>query len=239
MLFRFTPETNDEARGLYEKSITLDPSFSTAYAELALTLFTAYTSGWNESSEETLERGCEFALKAVELEPTNPQARRALALGHLWKRDLESAVTEIETAVEHGPNSADAIASRGYILSYASRAAEAIRSLEKAMRLNPQYPGLWLHFLGHAYFVHKDYEAAASVLEQRIRREPETDISRVLLAACYGHLGLDADAMRQWDEVRRINPNYSIEQKAQVLKYKNPADWDRFTEGLRKAGLHA
>jgi adenylate cyclase len=237
LLFRHTPETNDQAQSLYEQSIALDPEFGIAHAELAITLFTAYIGGWNKSSAETLERGYGLAAKAVELDPTNPQVRRALALGNLWKHDLEQAVVEIDTAVEFGPNSADALASRGYILSYASRPAEAISSLKKAMELNPQFTGLWLHFLGHAHFIHEDYEAAASVLEQRIRREPETDISRVLLAACYGHLGRDAEAMQQWAEVRRINSDYSIERKAKVLPYKDPADWKRFIEGLRKAGL--
>ncbi len=86
-------------------------------------------------------------------------------------------------------------------------------------------------------FVDGDYRTAASVLEKRIRREPETDISRALLAACYGHLGLYEDALRQWEEIRKINPNYSVQKKAQILTYKDPADWDRFLEGLRTSGI--
>ena len=38
-------------------------------------------------------------------------------------------------------------------------------------------------------------------------------------------------------ELLRVNPGYSIEQRRKVLPYKNPADFERFVEGLRKAGL--
>jgi hypothetical protein len=36
--------------------------------------------------------------------------------------------------------------------------------------------------------------------------------------------------------IARVNPSYSIEQRRKVLPYKNPADFERFVEGLRKAG---
>ena len=35
----------------------------------------------------------------------------------------------------------------------------------------------------------------------------------------------------------RINPGYSVERKARVLPYENPADWERFVDGLRKADI--
>jgi hypothetical protein len=38
-------------------------------------------------------------------------------------------------------------------------------------------------------------------------------------------------------ELLRVNPDYSIEQRRKVLPYKNPEDFERVVEGLRKAGL--
>ena len=34
-----------------------------------------------------------------------------------------------------------------------------------------------------------------------------------------------------------VNPAYSLEQRRKVLPYKNPDDFERVVEGLRKAGL--
>ena len=150
---------------------------------------------------------------------------------------MEGAISAIDKAVALGPNNAEVFAIRGYILSYASQSVEAIESLESAMRLDPHYPNIWLHFLAHAHFIEGNFEKAASLLNRRIRLNPETDISRVLLASCYGHLGREGDARDEWARALEINPDYSIEQKSRVLPYKNPADWERFMEGLRMAGL--
>ena len=81
------------------------------------------------------------------------------------------------------------------------------------------------------------YEEAATLLARRIRINPGTDISRVLLASCYGHLGREADARAEWAKALEVNPEYSIEHKARILPYKNPDDWERFIGGLRKAGV--
>ena len=78
---------------------------------------------------------------------------------------------------------------------------------------------------------------AVSLLKRRILRNPETDASRALLAASYGQMGLIEEAREAWRELLRVNPDYSLEQRRKVLPYKNPDDFERFVEGLRKAGL--
>ncbi|NIR27827.1 MAG: tetratricopeptide repeat protein [Gammaproteobacteria bacterium] len=237
LLLRFTADTNAEAQTLFEKAIEMDSKFSTAYSMLAVTLLTNYINNWNDATEETLERGLRLAMTAVELDPRGSQGYWALALAHMWKRDLDRAIAEIEKAVALDPNNSHALASRGHIFSYAGRAVEAIESLENSMRLDPHYPHLHLHFLAHAHFVQGNYAEAVALLKRRIRLHPETDTSRVLLASCFGHLGRENEAKKAWGEAITINPSYSLERKARILPYKNPADWDRFMEGLRKAGL--
>ncbi len=81
------------------------------------------------------------------------------------------------------------------------------------------------------------YPEAVGLLKRRILRNPDTDMSRGLLAASYGELGLVEEAREACRELLRVNPNYSIEQRRKVLPYKNPEDFERFVEGLRKAGL--
>ena len=230
-------EPNAEAMGLYEKSIALDPNFITAYEELAIVLYVQYTNGWVEDGEAVLERGLQMASRAVELDPTNPRGYRALAIGLTWKHDLDGAIEQIGKAVALAPNFAEALGTQGYVLSFASRPDEAAASLQRMMRLDPQHPHIYLYFLAHAYFVGGAYEDAVPLLQRRIRLQPETDVSRVLLASCFGHLGRLEDAREQWCEVLRISPEFSVEHRAKVLPYKNPADWERFVGGLRKADI--
>lgn len=237
LLYRYTPKYYSEAAAMFEKSIALDPNYIPPYWGLAIVLFTTYLNDWDDATVELLERGRRLALTAIEIDPTDPQGHWALALANLWMQDLDGAIEASELAVALGPSNAEAFAIRGYILSYASRPIDAIESLEIAMRLNPRHSNIWLHFLAHAHFIEGNFERAASLLERRIRLNPETDISRVLLASCYGHLGRTGEARDEWARVLEINPDYSIEQKSRVLPYKNPADWERFIEGLREAGV--
>ena len=44
---------------------------------------------------------------------------------------------------------------------------------------------------------------------------------------------------RQWRDVFRVNPDYSLEYRRKVLPYKNPEDFELVVDGLRKAGLVA
>ena len=125
----------------------------------------------------------------------------------------------------------------GNALHYSGRSEEALACFDRAMALNPYYPDMWLHFQAQAMFQLGRYEEAVASLKRRLVRNPGTDVSRVLLAASYGHLGRFDEARAEWQEVFRINPDYSLEHRRKVLPYKNPADFERVVEGLRKAGL--
>jgi tetratricopeptide (TPR) repeat protein len=105
------------------------------------------------------------------------------------------------------------------------------------MRLDPCYPELYLHFLAQSYYSLGRYQDAIEALQERLSRNPDTDISYVLLAACYGRLGMVDEAGSSWAKALTINPNYSLEDRRRVLPYKNPADFEDFAEGLYTARL--
>jgi adenylate cyclase len=178
-----------------------------------------------------------LARQAVALDDDDPEAHWNLGTTYLWLRQHDLAIAAQRRAVRLDPNFASAHASLGHALHYAERSSDGIEPLLTAMRLDPYYSEWWLHFLALAYFGTGSYEEAAATLRRRIIRRPDTDISRVLLAACYGYLGRLDEARVLWREALQYNPNYSLEQKRRVLPYKNPADFDKLVEGLRKAGL--
>jgi adenylate cyclase len=94
-----------------------------------------------------------------------------------------------------------------------------------------------LHFQALATFQLGRYEEAAGLLKERLTRNPVTDVSRALLAASYGHLGCFDEAQAAWQEMLRVNPDYSLEYRRKVLPYKNPEDFELIVSGLRKAGI--
>ena len=64
-----------------------------------------------------------------------------------------------------------------------------------------------------------------------------TDSSRALLASALGHLGRIDEAREAWRDMLAINPKYSLEHRATILPYTDPAQFERIREGLAKAGL--
>ena len=184
-----------------------------------------------------MEQAEVFATRAVALDDRYPYAHWALGIINLHLRRHDMAIREAERTISLAPNLADGHEALGNALHYSGRSEEALACFDRAMALNPYYPDLWLHFQAQAMFQLGRYEDAVASLKRRLVRNPDTDVSRVLLAASYGHLGRFDEARVEWQEVFRINPDYSLEYRRKVLPYKNPSDFERVVDGLRKAGL--
>jgi adenylate cyclase len=75
------------------------------------------------------------------------------------------------------------------------------------------------------------------LFRERILLAPNTDLSRAFLASALGHLGEIDEARHVWHELKELNPNYSYAEHLARQPFENPADGDRITEGLLKAGL--
>ncbi|TIW67358.1 MAG: tetratricopeptide repeat protein, partial [Mesorhizobium sp.] len=222
---------------LLQRAIELDPTFASAHAFLALTHGLDYLNRWSASPSESMAQAEEVATQAVTLDGSNPWAHWALAITKLYTRRHDGAINEAERAIVLNPNFAEGHVILGEALYYSGRSEEALESFARGKTLNPYFPDVLLHFQALAQFQLGRYEEAVDLLMQRLARNAVTDVSRALLAACYGHLGRFAEARAAWEEVLRVNPDYSLEYRRKVLPYKNPADFEVAVDGLRKAGI--
>jgi TolB-like protein/class 3 adenylate cyclase len=235
--WRHAKEPNGQARELLLRATGLDPGFAPAYGWLSAAHINDYVSQWTSSPSRSLELGFAAAERGAALDPQLPIANWTLTLANLWMRRHDAALRVADAWLASNPNDAEGLNALGMILHYVGRSGEALSCFERAMALNPLAPGMWLHFQGQAYYQLGRYEEGAAVLRRRIFRNPETDASRVLLAATYGQMGRLDEAREQWREALRVNPDYSLEHRRKVLPYKNPADFEAVLEGLRKAGV--
>jgi adenylate cyclase len=152
-------------------------------------------------------------------------------------RRHDRAIREAERTISLDPNLAIGHEVLASALTYSGRPAEALESFDRAMALDPYYPDLWLHLKALAMFQLGRYDEAIGLLKRRLIRNPNTDVSRELLAACYGHQGRNEEARAEWQEVFRVNPDYSLEYRRTVLPFKSPLDFEKIVDGLRKAGV--
>jgi adenylate cyclase len=227
---------NAQARQFFDKALALDPTYAAACALLGATHFNDWLFLWN-FTPETLERAATLAQKAVGLDHSLPLPHLTLGVISLWQKNHEQGMAEIEQAIALDPNWADAYAQLGQALGFVGRPEEGIEVITKAMRLNPRFPNWYLLYLGQEYRNAERCEEALTPLKKGVARNPDFGPARVNLAVCYAHLGRQQEAEAELAKVLQLWPTWALEVERQSAPYKNPADLERYLDGLRKAGL--
>jgi adenylate cyclase len=157
---------------------------------------------------------------------------------YLWQKQHARAIAAGERAITLAPNSAEGYAWLANILNFAGKPEEAQGLAEKAMRLNPQYPGPWHLFeIGHAAYLLGRYGEASTALKRVLTRDPEFWPAHLHLAVNYSEFGQEAAAQAEAAEVLRLSPKFTLEIMRQALPYKDQAVLERALAALRKAGL--
>ncbi len=80
-------------------------------------------------------------------------------------------------------------------------------------------------------------EQAIAIMKRAVTRNPDQDYTHRHLAVLYVEAGRDEEARAAVAESLRIKPKDSLEVvKWRCLYRQDPAVWERFLGGLRKAG---
>jgi tetratricopeptide (TPR) repeat protein len=94
-----------------------------------------------------------------------------------------------------------------------------------------------IHFLGMAYLIAEKYTTAAAYFSERIMLVPETDFSRAFLAVALAQIGEAQGARQVWEELKKINPDYSFDEHIERWPFKDTVV-SRIKQGLETANLH-
>jgi adenylate cyclase len=203
---------------------------------LGRTYYIEWFFGWNRTPQ-VLTQAEERARQARALDNTLPAPYVLLSTISLRNKQHDQAIAEAERVVALAPNNADGYLNLGVIFAASGRPNEAVRLIEKAMRLNPRYPPIYPFQLSVAYRMARRYEEALVPGKQALLFLPDFIPAHVNMAAIYSELGRMEEARVEVAEVRRLFPNASLEGISQVLSYKDPAEVEHFLAALRKAGL--
>jgi adenylate cyclase len=229
-------ETNMQARRLFEHATELDPTYAEAYAYLGGTYWFEWFYRWNPSPQ-VLDRAIELEQKALTLDEFLPSPHVVLGFISLWKKQHEQALVEGQRALALDPNNAETLTNVGQILAFSGQPEEGIRVVEKAMRLNPRYPPMYVLQLSLAYRMAGRYEEALAPGEKFLALAPNSTPAHFNLAVIYSELGMEEKARSVVADWQRIAPNVSVAAFRQFLPFKNPVDLERHLDALRKAGL--
>ncbi len=234
---RGTRKAHVQARKLFDQAIELDPGFAAAHAEKSFTYFSSFIMPMSRD-RRVIEASLRAAERAVELDDTLPLAQARLAWALFAARRHAEAIAAGRRAVALGPSDAEAHAQLGNVLNWTGDAMEGRRYIERAMRLNPNYPYYYLFYLGHSHYLLKDSDRAIELMQRVVTRAPYFLPVRRHLAVLYTEAGRLEEAKAQTAEVLRIFPGASIEDERARCFYRwTPDLMQRFFAGLRESGM--
>jgi adenylate cyclase len=196
--------------------------------------------GTSKSPRNSIGKAFKLAQKVVAMDASDASAHALLGNVYLRKREYEKSIAELERAVALDPNYAGGYMFLAQSLTIAGRPQEAIPLLKKSMRLSPlsqTHASMCLFRLGGAYRTMGQYEEALSALKKALNIRPNFYAIHLQLTATYIHLGHEEEARAAAAEVLRSVPTFSLERFAKRPIYKDKAEWERYIDALREAGL--
>jgi adenylate cyclase len=230
-------EDNNMGRRIAEEAIAKCPEPQKPYAQMAIIHMMDYFLGTTKSPRESIEKAIELAQKSLAVDDTRAEDHARLSLLYSVRKEWDKAIAEGERGIALNPSGADVHHWYAATLTFMGRPEEAIFLFEKAIRLNPFGPSRYFMGYGHALRDTGRFQEAVSAYKKAIKREPNNFLAHLNLAATYSMMGLEKEAQSEAEEVRRLNPKFSVDYWAKVSPYKNQTETDKIIDALRKAGL--
>jgi adenylate cyclase len=230
------------ARGLFEKSLELDPGYAPALQGMAAADVLIWLEPTNHpqtsreyNKKEILDRALDRAQRAVELDRTLPEAYGTLAWVLHWHYRRDESLAAFERAYELNPSLADCRYS--LILTHRGRPDEGIAVMKRTMRLDPFHAPVCFTWLGNAYYLAGRYDEAFQNLSTAANRMPVHRPTRVWLAAAAAQSGQHEVAKSAVAAVLKQQPNLTITKWLDLLRLPRSTDAGRLADGMRKAGF--
>ncbi|HBE93745.1 MAG TPA: hypothetical protein DDW55_14995 [Gammaproteobacteria bacterium] len=225
------------AREDFLKAIELDDQFARAYANLALTYVYDHMHGWTNNDELALVKMHEYADKGISIDSKLPQVYWVKGFADIFSHNYQLSLKHAQMAIDLDPGFADGYGLLATTLNYAGRPKQADKIMQKAMRLNPKYPAIYNVIHGEIFFNMHDYPNAIENFVFALDVNPESEESRIWLAAAYAHFGDLEEADWQLEQLKMNGRNLSLQRLEKVIPFKDPEQRKHFIDGLYKAGL--
>jgi serine/threonine protein kinase len=195
-----------EAADLLNQAVARDPSFFKAYCLLASTHDRIYFFGDDHtparlaSAEAAIDAAFRLRPDAGEVHLARAQN---LYRGYL---DYDAALAELEVAAKTLPNDAGVFELKGYIQRRQGKQQEAVRSLERAIDLDPRN-SFTLQQIALSYRHLRRFAEQKSILDRALAIEPNDLDIKLERAAVDYHWKADSRPLHQMvDSIRATNP---------------------------------
>ncbi len=237
LLRQLTRADTARARELYTRAVQADPHYAGAWDGLGWSYLLDAWNGWAPVPEEAMRQALECAKRAVELDPKRGRSYALLGTITLMSGADHAAIENFERALQFSPGDAEAAALMAYALTYTGDLDRAEVMIRQAIRLSPNSPEWYRWTLARIDRLQGRLAGAAEVLARKLSSFPDSVVPRVELLLTYIQIGRSQDARAIADEIRRIDPLFSVATWARTQPYTDQNMVQREMQALRLSGL--
>jgi TolB-like protein len=232
---KFTKESVFSGLELATKAIALDPNFARAYGIRARLHFNSTHFGADyKQAMAAMEAD---ARKAVELDPSGPEPRAALAWYYYVTGRNKDAEVQLRAALGFNPANLTLIKQAAAVYGSSGHPEEGADLADKVLRLDPLATSNTLNTIKDAYFFARRFEDTVAVI-LRIPPESRSKGSRMFLTFSLAFLGRKDDAQRARAELLTAHPNISAELLLnQGWAFERAEDKKLFLDGFVAANI--
>jgi adenylate cyclase len=239
-LNKWSRASADEALRLAYQAMELDPDFSSAYSLATACYVMRDANGWSTDNAGDKAETTRLAARVRDIGRADALALSfsGFALAKVVG-DLDAGAALIDQALALTPNLAAAHAHSGYVRVWLGEPDKAMDHLQRAMRLSPVDPLMFLmqSAMAMAHFIAGRDEEAFAWAEKSSQRNPFLLAASWIAASSAANLGRSADVEKYLARMRQIDPDVSISALQTRTNLRRPQDRARLMDSLRKAGL--
>jgi adenylate cyclase len=238
--FKAMPQEADKALTLLTRAIELQPDYAAAHAMIAWCHEQRYLRGGLQ--EEVKQAALHHARTAIAVGGDDAAALATAGFViAVVEYDYETATAAFDRSFSLSISSALALGFSSIVRAWQGDDATAIDHAERAIRLSPFDPLLYVPYIGLAYahFAAGRFEEAAVAAARASQSNPQFIMPYALRAAALANLGRYKEATAVADALRELEPELTVSTAIRSARFANPDKNAELADALVLAGLPA